>query len=74
VEYRTVSIADQVFEKIERDILSGEYSHGEVLTENRLSEKHDVSRTPVREALRKLEQQHLIEMSTKGAVVKLFIS
>ena len=69
MEHRSVSIADQVFEKLEHDILSGEYARGEVLTETRLSEKLGVSRTPIREALRRLEQEHIIEMRSKGAVV-----
>lgn len=66
---KSVSIADQVFEKLEREILSGEYERGEVLTELKLSEKLGVSRTPIREALRRLEQEHIIEMGPRGAVV-----
>ena len=69
MEHRSVSIADQIFENLERDILSGEYSRGDILTENKLSELLGVSRTPVREALRRLEQEHIIEMTTKGALV-----
>lgn len=69
MEHRTVSIADQIFEQLERDILIGEYEVGEVLTESRLSEKLGVSRTPIREALRRLEQEHIIEESSRGAVV-----
>lgn len=69
MEHRSISIADQVFEKLEHDILSGEYSRGEILTEMRLSEKLGVSRTPIREALRRLEQEHIIEMRSKGAMV-----
>ena len=69
MERRSNSIADQIFEILERDILSEKFPRGEVLTENRLSELLEVSRTPVREALRRLEQEHLIEMTTKGALV-----
>ncbi len=69
IEHKTVSLADQVFEQLERDILTGKYPRGEVLTENRLSAELGVSRTPVREALRRLEQEHIIEDSAKGAVV-----
>ena len=69
MEHKTVSLADQVFEKLEKDILSGRYQRGEVLTENKLSIELGVSRTPVREALRRLEQEHIIEDSGKGAVV-----
>lgn len=69
MEHRTISLADQVFEHIEKDILSGEYKRGDVLTETRLSQELGVSRTPIREALRRLEQEHLIEETGKGAVV-----
>ena len=37
-DHRTISIADQIFELLERDILSGKYPQGEVLSELRLSE------------------------------------
>ncbi len=69
IEHKTVSLADQVFEHLESDILSGKYSRGEVLTESKLCAQLGVSRTPIREALRRLEQEHLIEESGKGSVV-----
>ena len=67
--HKTVSLADQVFEHIERDILSGKYERGEIITESKLSTELGVSRTPIREALRRLEQEHLIEESGKGSIV-----
>jgi len=69
VEHKMISIADQVFEVLERDILSGVYERDEILTEIRLSEQMGVSRTPIREALRRLEQEHIIEPTSKGARV-----
>lgn len=69
IEHKTVSLADQVFNKIEEDILCGNYEQGEVLTESKLSAQLGVSRTPIREALRRLEQEHLIEESGKGSKV-----
>ena len=69
MEHKTISLADQIFEKLEHDILVGEYGKGETLTELKLSEILGVSRTPIREALRRLAQENLIYMSTKGAVV-----
>ena len=68
-EHKIVSLADQVFEKLEHDILVGNYRKGEVFTELKLAEILGVSRTPVREALRRLEQEGIIRMSTKGAVI-----
>ena len=67
--HKTVSLADQVFEHIERDILSGKYERGEIITESKLSAELGVSRTPIREALRRLEQEQLIEESGKGSIV-----
>lgn len=69
IEHKTISLADQVFDHLERDILSGKYQRGEILTELKLSTELGVSRTPVREALRRLEQEHIIEDTGKGCVV-----
>lgn len=69
IEHKTVSLADQVFDHLENDILSGKYQRGEILTESKLSAELGVSRTPIREALRRLEQEHIIEESGKGSVV-----
>ena len=69
LEHRTVSLADQVFERLENDILSGKYVQGDVLTELKLVSDLGVSRTPIRESLRRLEQEHLIEISQKGILV-----
>ncbi len=68
-DFRTVTLADQVFERLESDIIQGVYPRGEVLTELRLVEQLNVSRTPIREALRRLEQEHLIADTGKGSVV-----
>ena len=68
-EFKTVSLADQVFEKLENDIITGVYPRGEILTELKLVEQLGVSRTPIREALRRLEQERLIAESGKGSVV-----
>lgn len=68
-EHKAVSLADQIFEKLENDILVGEYAKGEILTELKLCENLGVSRTPIREALRRLEQENIIKMTSKGAVV-----
>jgi DNA-binding GntR family transcriptional regulator len=67
--FRTASLADQVYEKIEDDIIYGIYKRGEILTELKLAETLGVSRTPIREALRRLEQERLIEDCGKGSLV-----
>jgi len=68
-EFRSTSLADQVFARLENDIILGVYPRGEILTELKLVEQLGVSRTPIREALRRLEQERLIEDSGKGSVV-----
>lgn len=68
-EFRSTSLADQVFSRLENDIILGVYPRGEILTELKLVEQLGVSRTPIREALRRLEQERLIEDSGKGSVV-----
>ena len=68
-DYKTVSLSDQVFEHLEDDILSGKYERGEIITELQLCAELGVSRTPVREALRRLFQEHLVEDTPKGTMV-----
>lgn len=68
-EHRNISIADQIFEQLERDILSGKYKRGEILSELRLSKEMDVSRTPIREALLRLEQENILMESGRGMMV-----
>ena len=67
--YKSTSLADQVFDKLENDIIQGVYARGELLTELKLVEQLGVSRTPIREALRRLEQERLIEDTGKGSRV-----
>ena len=70
-QFKTTSLADQVFEKLENDIIQGYYPKGEILTELKLVEQLGVSRTPIREAMRRLEQEHLIEDAGGGALLQL---
>ena len=66
---KNISLADRVFEKIENDILSEKYKPGEILTELQLSKELGVSRTPIREAIRRLEQEELLKYLPKGEMV-----
>ena len=68
-QFKTTSLADQVFEKLENDIIQGAYPRGEILTELKLVDQLGVSRTPIRDALRRLEQERLIEDTGKGSRV-----
>ena len=67
--YKSTSLADQVFDKLENDIIQGIYKRGELLPELKLVEQLGVSRTAIREALRRLEQERLIEDTGKGSRV-----
>ncbi len=69
MEHKNVSLADRVFERLETDLLGGRYQRGELLTEHRLVEDLGVSRTPIREALRRLEQEHIVEIGGRGILV-----
>ena len=60
-EHKSISIADQIFEQLERDILAGKYQRGETLSELGLAKQLGVSRTPIREAIRRLEQENSLQ-------------
>ncbi|MDD5100065.1 MAG: GntR family transcriptional regulator [Syntrophales bacterium] len=56
-----MSVRERTYEQLKTDIFSGRFLPGERLAEEHLAEELGVSRTPVREALHKLEQDGLIE-------------
>ena len=58
------------YERIKHAILSGEFEPGQSLVESALAEWCEVSRTPVREALTRLEQDGLIGRGDRGLVVR----
>ena len=70
MEHRTVSLADQIFLELENNILTGAYAIGEIFTETVISKQLGVSRTPIREAIRRLEQERLVDITTKGIVIR----
>lgn len=66
-------IREMIYESIRQAIFDGELKPGDRLVEKDLAEKMRVSRTPIREALRKLETEGLIKhVPRKGVVVKGF--
>ena len=62
-----VSVYDQVREFVLRNVLGP----GEPLTETALAERLGVSRTPIREALKRLEQDGLVERHGRGVRVRV---
>ena len=66
---KNTSLADQVFEQLEKGIILGDYKQGDIVTEKELAEGLGVSRTPVREALNRLEQDNMVEETGKGTKI-----
>jgi len=60
------SLSDQVYDHIKRMILSGELKGGERVPEASLSQLFGVSRTPLREALKKLSDYGLIYLKPRS--------
>ena len=64
------SLPETLAESLRERILNGEIREGEALVQDVIAQEYDVSRMPVREALRQLEACGLVEMKIhKGAVV-----
>lgn len=65
-----ISAREKTYDYLKTNILSGHFVAGERLAEEHLAEELGVSRTPVREALHKLEQEGLIEpLESRGFCV-----
>lgn len=58
------------YERLLQEVIRGELAPGEVLTEMALAERLQVSRTPIREALTRLEQDGLIKRTGRGMVIR----
>ncbi len=70
VDNRTASLEEGVTAILEEEILSGKLVAGTSLTEQSLSKRLGVSRTPVRAALHTLAEEGLIDLvPNRGAVV-----
>jgi DNA-binding GntR family transcriptional regulator len=64
------SLQEKVFEKLQEDILMGKLQAGDSITELAISNELGLSRTPVREAIRRLESEGLVQyIPNKGAIV-----
>lgn len=65
------SLRARVYNALREDILNGKYKVGESLIELRIADELNVSRTPVREAIRQLELEGLVEsIPNKRVTVK----
>ncbi|MDH5520168.1 MAG: GntR family transcriptional regulator, partial [Acidimicrobiia bacterium] len=66
LDRKTVRLADLVYEQIFRAIVKGEVAPGERLVQEAIGEQMKVSRTPVRDALLRLESEGILESSGRG--------
>jgi len=69
-ELESHSLVDLAYDRLSREILSGRTDPGERLVEEQLTRRLGISRAPLREALRLLAQQGLVEhIPRRGARV-----
>lgn len=70
---KQATLADQAYEYIKKMIITGKLKPGQELPEEKLALELGISRTPLREALKRLAVDALIELrKTKPAVVAAF--
>jgi DNA-binding GntR family transcriptional regulator len=62
---RADSIADKVYVHLRRDIAAGAFRPGERIQEKTLAERWNISRTPIREALLKLEAEGVVVCNSR---------
>ncbi|WP_410871028.1 GntR family transcriptional regulator [Nocardia sp. A7] len=61
-----VPLAERVYDELRRDLATGELAPTERLRAERLAERYGVSRTPVREALARLQADGLVQRHVDG--------
>jgi len=67
-----LTIRESIVNYLRNDILTGEYEPGHRIIEADIANHFDVSRGPVREAIRQLEQEGLLEYErNKGCKIKI---
>lgn len=65
------SLKQQIYKIVKDDIMNQRYNDDDILNERTISEELQVSRTPVREALKALESEDWVEyVPYKGIIVK----
>lgn len=62
---KRLTIAQQVFINIQEDIIKGNIKDGEIITERSLEQRYQVSRTPIKEALKLLENEGWVEITPR---------
>jgi len=57
-----MSLTHRIYEKLKEDIINLKFKENSIITEKELAERYKVSKTPVREALKKLNLEGFIEV------------
>lgn len=60
IDSESTSLADSLFERLSEAIVTGKFAPGSKLSEPRLASRYGVSRGPLREAIRRLEERKLV--------------
>jgi DNA-binding GntR family transcriptional regulator len=68
------SLGDHVFENLRQAIIRGDVAPGDRLVESRIAGVLDISRTPVREAIHKLEREGLLRKLPHGGFTVVHLS
>ncbi|XPM56083.2 MAG: GntR family transcriptional regulator [Leptolyngbya sp. IPPAS B-1204] len=71
---RSKSLHEQTYQALRASILSGELPPGERLVETQLAQRLQVSRTPIREAIRQLQKDGLVTADGLGGLQVTTIS
>jgi DNA-binding GntR family transcriptional regulator len=71
---RPASLHEQTYQTLRTSILSGELAPGDRLVETQLATQLEVSRTPIREALRQLQREGLVAVDTSGGLRVISVS
>jgi DNA-binding GntR family transcriptional regulator len=66
--FKRHNLDEEIYEQLRAGILNGDFQPGERLVELRLADKLGVSRTPLREALRRLEAEGLVKALPQGGL------
>lgn len=64
--------APRAYAALQSDIITGRLQGGHPLVEDTLAQRYGVSRTPIREALRRLEHDGLVHRSSRGYEIRRY--
>ncbi len=72
---KSFSIAEQVYDILKGEVMKGAYAPGEKIAEQDVADRLRVSRSPVREAIRRLSNEGMIDyFPNRGAYIKQYTS